>query len=343
MGNNSQWTNSGGARSTQNKTLAVGYIAGGGATITINGSGFGTKVGAPYFEDFESIPLQSYGAATVNIGSLIGSWGLGLSISNTRASSGTRSLRSDFSAGLSGSGIDFPKVYYPLSATRTRAYLSCKLWIEGNGTVHIYKFARAGAVAADVYGGHPHAGASYNPSFDINSFGGEMIDGNDVTVGYGANNAANPNNFATAFVKNQWLFYEAEIYTGTLNNADAVYLETVNGLPTTIWTAKTYLTTANSQLPAWFISPLNGWDQATDNRGYMDDFYGDESRARVVMTNNATYGSSTKFEIQPIVSWATNQIVVTKRGGSSFSAGNSIWLHVFDNTGTEVLVQSGTF
>ncbi len=334
-GNNSGWTNSGGSLTTQAKSIGVAAVAGSGGTLTISGTGFGTKTGTPYFEDFESVTVGQYTSGQ-SIGSLVTVNG-GPQVVTSKSASGSRSLYNNFAT------ADFPEVYKVLSGTNRRAYLSCKLWIEGAGLPHVWKFGRIGANS--VYGGIPHAGASYPPTFTASSdaFNGEIVTSDGITS-YWANNTANPANWAPAFANGFWRFYELEFDAGTVNNSDATFNEYVNAASTVIWQNRPYLTSANSALPTWFLTPFNGWDVSTGNAGYMDDIYIDESRARVVMTDNATYASSTKFEIQPVVSWSNTSIVVTKRGGSSFTAGNTYYLHVFDNAGSHnATVQSGTF
>lgn len=307
----------------------------GSGTWAISGTGIGAKGNLQYWDDFESRAVGQYTAGQ-SIGSLVTVNG-GPQVVNSKSASGSRSMYNDFAS------ADFPEVYKAMSGAQTRAYMSCKLWIEGNGTVHIWKFGRIGS--GSVYGGSPHAGASYGT--DLNSFTGEIVVNGSISSYWAQNTITS--GWASRFVKNQWLFYECEFYAGTVNNSDCVFLERVNGVLTTSWVNQPYLVSANNLLPTWFLTPFNGWDIATDMRGYIDEMYIDESRARVVMTDNVTYASSTKWENQPVQSWTYNSgtgvtdIVAGKRNGSSFNNGDTVYLHTFNDAGTLVKSESRTY
>ena len=59
---------------------------------------------------------------------------------------------------------------------------------------------------------------------------------------------------------------------------------------------------------------------------------GDHAYARVMLTDNATYSSSTVVEYQPLVSWSDTAISITLNKGA-LPAGDA-HIHVFDNTDT---------
>lgn len=298
---------------------------GSSATGTITGTGFGTKNGTAYFDDFED---RSVGAAGGTIGDLVVSNNAGTSIVNTDSVSGSKALSQDFSV------EDFPKIYKALSGAQSRFYMSC--YIKWSGTVTgstVWKFGRIGAGTA--YSGNPKAGDSYT-STDVNypsGFGGEIVSSNGI-VGYGANRstAGTP---SALYTPDTWHFFELEFYTGTVDGNDSYFVTRVDGDIATEWDGIEFLTTANSALPDWFMTPINGLDNGPDITMLMDSIYIDESRARVVMTDNATYASSTKYAVQPITAYSDTSVSYTKNKGS-FIVGSTAYLHLFNDVGTPV-------
>lgn len=295
----------------------------------ITGTGFGTKAsGLSISNNFE---LETVGAVVTSPGGLNVSNKTGTSIVNSGSHSGNNCISQDYS--LEG----FPKIYHSLSGLQTRFYMSC--WVKWSGTVTgatVWKFGRVGANT--TYSGNPKAGETYT-STDQNtpaSFGGEIVSSSGI-VGYGANATLAPSASAI-YTADAWHFYELEFYTGTVDGNDSYFVVRVDGINAVVWSGIEFLTTALSDLPDWILTPINGLDGAPPITMLLDDLYIDESRARVVMTDNATYASSTKWAVQPILTYSDTEITVTK-SRQVFSIGESAFLHLFDDTG--VLVSEG--
>jgi hypothetical protein len=67
---------------------------------------------------------------------------------------------------------------------------------------------------------------------------------------------------------------------------------------------------------------------------YFDDIYVDHTFSRVMLCNNATYGSATVCEPQIPSAWAAGEITVTVNLGKltdDVGAGNPAYLYVFDS------------
>ena len=300
---------------------------GGGGDYTFTGTGFGTKSSTPQYESFESQPLGQVGniAGAVTI-----SEQTDISISTNRAYIGTKSLFiSSYVTNY------FPKTYITLSGSRPRLYASCRLYVAGDiSLTGVWKMWRVGSPLGTEYGGVPRAGESWTtggggaPAF----FGGEIVN-SDGTTSWDIHNSAtgNPATYGTG----RWMFCEVEFYAGTVNSSNAVMKARVDGVEVLNWSNRPYLTSANSELPDWLLLPCQGMDNHPNCSANWDNIYVDESNARVVFTDNATYASSTKWDVQPITSYSDTSISVTKVT-PSFAGGSTVHAHLFRDNGSYV-------
>lgn len=319
-------------------------------TATITDSGFGTKASTtPYFEDFENVALGSLGLTTNNL--KLSQTG-GTSCSAAKPHSGSRGLYHDYSS------VDFPKMYVTLDGTELYFYLAAWIYWDGvtSGTGRgdnssVWKFCRVGNDSAP-YSGNPKAKIDYVGDNDAantapESFGIECIDGDGTNRGSTGNNTASPT-LPDDLIPSNWNFYEFEGYFGTINSdptpnnweGDSVFIERFNNVETVNWQNRVFRRGAG-QIPTWLMGPLTAIDGVHPINMYMDDFYTDQTRNRVVMTDNATYASSTKWAVQPVVSWSDTSITVTKKR-QSFAVNDTAYYHVFDSSGT-LVHSSGSF
>lgn len=299
---------------------------GAGSTYTFTGSGFGTKASTAYFETFDS---ESTGAAVSPVGNIVLSTGTNIDISTGRAYYGSKSL-----INTSYSTNYFPKPYIPLSGTRDKVYAACRLYITGDVTAAtVWKMWRIGSPAGSEYSGTPRAGESWTADGTgmPNGTAGEIVNSDGITS-YWAQNLADAGAEAV-YDKDRWMFVECEFYAGTVNNSDAYMRVTVDGVDVLLWVNRPYLTTATPDLPDWILLPCQGIDGSPACSVNWDCVYLDESRARVVMTDNATYTSSTKWDIQPITAYSDTSITTTKVT-PSFTGGATIHAHLFRDNGT---------
>ncbi len=307
---------------------------GGGSTFTITGSGFGTKTtGVPLYDDWES-------ASTGLVGSTIGQ----LKVSSTGATSITTSLSHSGTKSLTHDYLtqDFPKLYREF-ATRSRyARMSC--WWRWTGSVtstSVWKLLRFTNDAIDPYAGQNRFSAEYTAGTNGDrpqAFSGIVyVDGG--FPGFSGNNEVSEQ--IALFTPDTWHFMEWQADIGTLNNSDAVFKAWIDGVECIRYTAKPFKTTSFPDDLKFIMSPINGLDGATSRnvQFFVDELYSDGSLCRVVMTNNATYGSSTLWAEQPVVTWSDTSVECTyNRGG--FTIGATAYRHVFNSSGT--LVHSTT-
>ena len=301
---------------------------------TINGAGFGTKGGTPHVPNWDAEPLGVRGGIGSTIqGLTFVNSGLGTTVV-TGGHSSAQSLETVFNT-----GVDFPKLTRTLSEATGKVYYAC--WYKTTGTNSVntqWKMVRIGA--NDNYTGVSHGSAIYGATSGNNtpvSFGGEIIT-SDGLSSWSAHNTATitPSDVFTA---DTWHFYEVEFYAGTIDASDAYFYERCDGIETVVWENRPWLTTAEPTLPTWIITIINGLDLGPAITMHVDEMYIDESRARVVLTDNAVYTSSTKWAIQPIASYADTVVTATRKRGA-FSVGETAYLHLFDDDGALVHTSS---
>lgn len=295
----------------------------GGEIISITGAVYGTKSGTAYYDDFES---RDVGPTGSSVGGITVSYSPGVSVTTADSYSGSRCVAADYAAN------DFPKLYYPLSGPQ-RVYMSCMYKITGSVPgVTVWKMARIGAGVE--YSGVPRAGSSYTGSGSNipQSFGGEIVNSNGITSYAADNMGVSP---GLAYAHDEWLFYEIEFDAGSIGNSDAVFIERVSNLQTVVWENRPYLTPATPNLPTWLLTPLNGLDNSPPTVCLMDEFYIDESRARVIMTDANDYASSQIFAMQHITQWSSSSISIRKNA-VGFLQGQQAYLHVFNDVGQHI-------
>lgn len=290
-------------------------------TDTFAVSGFGNKSSTSYFEDFET---QAIGPSISPVGRIHLSNSAAQTISSARAFSGARSMQNTYSLN------DFPKNYLVLSGTRRRFYFSCHMYYSGSLTgAGVWKQGRIGAES--IYSGTPRAGESWTSGNALpDGFAGEIVNSDGITS-YWAQNTAAPG-AESIYDLNRWMFYEFEFDAGTLNAADSLTRASVDAVPVLVWNQRPYLTSASPKLPEWFLTPINGLDGSPAITVNMDSVYADESRARVIFTNEPSYSASTLFNLQPIISYADTQLI-TRRLIPSFAIGQTVHVHAWTELG----------
>ena len=298
--------------------------------FTISGSGFGTKSGTPVFDSYDAMAT---GSVTGSVGQLAISISGGTSVTDAISHSGSKCLQHDYST------INFPKTYRELPARADSAYISC--WWRWSGTnagaVSVWKLTRFNTGSTDPYNDLNKMSAEYTGALgagvpsslssttSLSGASGEYAGTSEVSARY------------DLFTASTWHFMEWEIYAGTVDGTDAFIEQRMDGVPNLRWSDTTFRTTGQPDLIKFIMSPINGFDSAgTRNIIYnLDELYTDGSRARVVMTDNATYTSSTNWAAQPVVSWADGSIGCLYNRGS-FTIGATAYRHVFNSSGVRV-------
>jgi len=313
------------------------------SSFTINGSGFGDKAtAAPVkFDDFES---AADNAVATSVGYEARDPYPGTSIlprvSTLRAHNGSKAMRQIYPIVSSGQGT-FPKVGIS-GLNSTEIYVA--LWgywerTSGSGYWGVFKLVRGGAFP--TYSGTPRF---YETVFSNNSTG--RIDQTDV----GFNTPASGTTYAPwvqsgdmsragpeMFDAGGWHFLEYYYKLSSPGQANGAFQTWVDGKLNVNLTNAVTRDSGSSAVIDYTMTLFDGMDGNTSAafNVFMDEFYVDKTRARVVMTDNASYANSTKFALQRVTAWSNTQIAgnVNKSG---FASGNTGYLHVFNASGTEV-------
>jgi hypothetical protein len=340
------------------------YTAGppSGYGFVINGTGFGTKSAAgpffwqPFSTDDGQSDLQEIGYAdqdafsanpfssTLEVDTSAGrAAGLGALRLTMNFTSGERSyfphVAVDFSNTGAGS-LDSERLYFAkwVRIERTSG--------TNTGIVQV-KGPRAGyatSTSVDYYISPPR----YTPSLYVDGAGAylylyqEAVD----STGSGDGAAEHFNFDDPPWSEGGWNFIEGVMTLNTPGVADGLQQFWINGfdmLPgfpeweNTDQIRVREVVDSGKRFTFIFLSP--GIDLASMNGAAAYDVrfaehYVDTSLQRVVLTDNATYASSTKFAVQVCDTWSNTQITGTLRA-TGFTAGPA-YLHAFDADGNEV-------
>ncbi len=329
---------------------------------------FGAKTGLPQYENFES---QTTGAVTAD--SLGGTANIKVSnpdyvtVAASGAHSGSKCLKMNYVqaatdlVGISDNKL-FPKVYHNYPALTKTGYLAC--WIKFSGgaspAVNVWKLARFNNDGGtDPYNGINSLSFTYQSplggNYPVTHNGQSQGDISPLQYWGTTPTTINPTTEvplytpATAFAPNVWHFYEIEFDAGDLNTPNAIAEQRWDGRVITRYGSgsnMTFRTTAHPGLVSSMMTPMCGIDDYSNITFLMDEVYNDGCRNRVVLTDSATYSTSTKFSIQPVsvvsgvCQWTDTAVVVNKRRGV-FALGDTAYLHVFNAAGTKVFSGSG--
>lgn len=248
---------------------------------------------------------------------------------------GLQSYRHDYNA------IDFPKVFIEYPERTQRAYFAGYFRYSGTGgPTNVWKFLRFGN--GEVYFANRFAdeytstGGVPRPS----SLSATLYTEEGEYVEYSG--TSDVPSRADLFTQDVWHFYEAEIDAGTVDGNDCFVEVRLDGVPTVRFTGSSLRTPLHPELLSYVLTPMTGLDgPIRDIHMWLDDVYTDGDRARVVMTDSASYASSTRWAVQPVVSWSDEAIVIEPHRGA-FAVGASAHLHVFNASGAHVFTMPTT-
>lgn len=290
---------------------------------------FGTKaVTDVVYENFDS---RALGAISSDVGRLKrrGSAGGG-SIAASTTFSGRKCWEQNYAVS------DLPEIYVQLQETQ-RAYHACHFRFSGSisGASCSWKFGRVG-INTDPYlpNRYAHMYTSSGQQSPNSSAPDLTVDTSIVREWSGTNEASdNP----SLFQQNSNIFYEYECFAGTVEGADSVFVVRANGYELVKFSGSSMRTTANSGLIRTAMAALVGMQNTTSNTMIyqMSEVYFDASRARIIMTNNATFSASTKFAVQPLYIWRESSVIAEKNA-PNFSIGEAAFLHVWNDDGVKV-------
>ena len=299
-----------------------------GETISILGSGFGTRPQpAPfYWSNYEDYAV---GQSALQAGlDDLGTDGQGLPyIRSDRAISGSKSLRMDY---LLNKDSMFPRIGKG-GLTSTSVYVSAWMyWTrtagDGNGAF-IFKLVRGGA-------NPPYSGV---PRFYETIF--PEPNGIVTAADRGSVNSAGSTTWTQDLrgLQNRDGWHRIEYYyqLSTPGVSDGIFQSWVDGIRNVNLLNDRNRLSGNSSLINYVMSPFDGNDSyglSNSYRIWVDNFYIDTTRARVEIGNASTLVASNTRYIQPTTQWSDGSISV-KLELNTFTEGQRVYLYVFDSTG----------
>ncbi len=259
-------------------------------------------------------------------------------VTDDRCHSGTKSIKCVYPTG-DNNGL-FPTVRKAVANASRKLYYGTWMYWEKIPTTHdvgIFKLFRCAA-------GNPYTG---NPRFYMSVQGNEFgaIESTDSGIAMSSENVIYAGDVNTIAIPNPipmeasaWHYMEwlCNLSTG-VDTEDGSFESYVDG--TKVISMLNQNTRAIGQEAANienYITIFDGLDRIYDEVSvWGDEEYTDNTFCRVMMTDSATYSTSTKWAIQPVVTWSGNLVVVDRRRGA-FSIGETAYRHVFNDAGTLV-------
>jgi hypothetical protein len=306
-----------------------------GQSVTISGSGFGTKAQVapqlfdrventwPSLSNGDAIPTDTYpwdGYSQSYYGTL--NQRNNFSIANYYNINSVKNMVQGFSL---ASSVD--KVYISWWFKSSLSDTGGKFIRFSDGTqftvAHQFVWANGGNYLYDEGRGTQGGYCAFNNDYYHWNYG---------TNWYGTTPSANT-----------WHFYEVLI--DNINNTWQVFLDNAdhsNGLTT--WENSCTLTLNEVSilgLDAGGVSPPS-------QTSYLDDIYIDNSWSRLEVCSGSTWSSRTRCEIQIPTTWSTNSITFTANQGS-FTNGQQAYIYVVDSDGNvnadgySITIGGGTF
>lgn len=287
-----------------------------GSSITISGSGFGTGDTTPLlWDDFES---SSASTGSRMAGSpRMGSWvpaGNGV-YSSAAKNSGGRSLMSAFSPDAQWQNFT---VTMP---NGQRFFQSFWFRYDTSGT--------GGQVKLALVHGNSGQG-EFAPTVNNNSSTTSWWMSNIATESSAGNAAAS---WGSNPGPNAWHHFEMAMQQSSGGGAgDGSITTWIDGKQ--MYSAKNVATRDSSQYYWNEMGFLHGvTNMGVNTTTYLDDVYANNSWARVVLCDSATYSGCKRTEIQPVETWADGSIKVTL-ATSGFTDPSNVYIYVFDANGT---------
>lgn len=316
---------------------AVSGSVSNGQSITIQGSGFGTKSpAAPVkWDNFESYAANNSMLSGTGFTRIAGGDGVSTPyIRNDQAyGQGTKSARMDYYPNFGSSGSMFPTTGVLLPGSPLDLYMSYRMrWTKTSGSESgsfIYKESRGGAGAS--YSGIPKFYKTIRPGTST----GEVNWGDMGFVT--SNGTTSTTNWTAGNTMNKW---DREEWHYKLSNpvdtATGAFEQWTNGVANTSWKAVNTRPSANSNAALSYVMTLfDGLDSYTANYSlWMDDFYLDITQARVEICSGSTWTNKGTCEIQIPTAWdSTGQSATVTINQGAFASNSSQYLYLVDSTG----------
>jgi hypothetical protein len=304
-----------------------------GQSITISGTGFGTKTQAApeLWDNFESATIGgSLSGRSPVVGTV--NWGVigdpTVSTSNQR----TNSSRS-FYALYSGASDYNNSLSYVRTETTTGAKKYFSFWWRGG---------RVGAAWSRNMKPWTHFGSgSDQPAYYIGDgtgdgdpgFRSNVIDNSASLTrsgsAYGCGNMSN--------IEHEWTRWEGYLVLSD-NGVQNGQMEVWQSQPTNITRsncihhATAVTRTSSNGFRQWTFGEFMDTSGGVESTVYMDDIYIDDTLARVELCDASTWSAVTHCEVQPATAWSSTSATATFNQGA-FASEETAYLYVIDSDG----------
>lgn len=299
-----------------------------GATITISGSGFGSKsTAAPMlWDDFEA---GSAGNVIAGSAARIGKWDgdtTAVKYTTAKAHAGSKAALHDFVANYNAS----------LNKNGTYPRLYMDFWIL---TDYVDRPSRNWKPWR-LYGDNDSLQLDY-----VWLCNGELVNRVEANAGWSEGDWG-----GNSYTKNTWMHVQLVYNASTPGVADGTIRHMIDGQTYglnsgAVMTRKTSVNFNQIRIGHYWAS--DGVDGCAANGGarvYVDNVYLDSSWARVELGNASTYAASTKREIQIPSTWSDSSVAVKVNTGT-FAEGTTAYLFVTDannNTSPGIAIKVGS-
>lgn len=287
----------------------------GGQSVTISGSGFGTKPQAAplVWDDFEQ---GTVGKLVAGNSAAVGSWDSGggtesVTYTSSKAYAGGKAAMHDFMSNYNASlakNLSFSRLYMDF-------------WIQ---TDYVDRVSRNWKPWR-FYGDNDALQLSY--VFICN---GQLIQREQATLGWSKGDWG-----GDSYSKNEWMHFQLVYSASSPGSADGTVRHFVDSSPYGM-NSNAVMTRMNSahfnQIRIGHYWAKDAADVCSSNGGarvYTDNVYIDTSWARVELGNASTYAASTKREIQIPTTWNDGSVGVKINTGK-FAPGTTAYLFVTD-------------
>ena len=284
-------------------------------SVTISGSGFGTKAQAApvLWDDFES---GTNGTQIQNKNATIGKWDTGAGsdvpiYSNVVKHAGNLSSYHNFVGNYNASlskNTDFTRLYMDFwlyvnyKSVKTRNWKPWRFYGDTNEMAY-QNYCGNGDYAIDSYA---------PPCVDVNDWDG------------------------ASYSNNTWIHYQVEFLHSAAGASGGKVKQWINSVLTNNYTGITRCdSTPFREIRIghyWAHDAIEGCPANSGADIYVDNVYIDTTWSRIELGNASTYAASTKREIQIPTAWSNTGIVATVNTGA-FSANQQVYLYVVDSTG----------
>lgn len=286
-----------------------------GQSISISGSGFGTKPQAAplVWDDFES---GVAGRLISGSAAAVGSWDSGggtesVTYSTSKAYAGGKSAMHDFVSNYNAS--------LAKNLTFTRLYMDFWILTDYNDQKsRNWKTWR-------FYGDDDALQMAY-----VYQCNGQLMTRDQTNAGWSVGDWS-----GDGYSKNTWMHVQLVYNASSPNSADGTVRHFVNSAVHGL-NSNAVMTRRNSanfdQIRIghyWAKDSIDGCSSNGGARVYTDNVYIDTSWARVELGNASTYGASTRREIQVPTQWSDGSVSFKLNPGT-FASGSTVYLYVTD-------------